>query len=68
MSERLANEIVREWSANGKIDAIKNTYVPGKNENLSSLDQESQISNQIKNDEEETSIILEDPNLKTLLF
>ena len=49
---------------NNKIDAIKNTYVPGKNENLSSLDQESQISNQIKNDEEETSIILEDPNLK----
>ena len=49
---------------NNKIDAIKNTYVPDKNDKLSSLDQESQISNQIKNDEEETSIILEDPNLK----
>ena len=24
--ERLANEIVREWSANGKIDAIKNSF------------------------------------------
>ena len=26
VSERLANEIVREWSANGKIDAIKNSF------------------------------------------
>ena len=26
LSERLASEIVREWSANGKIDAIKNSF------------------------------------------
>ena len=26
LSELLANEIVREWSANGKIDAIKNSF------------------------------------------